>query len=72
MADIMELAKKRAEAQNYLTALGVMNSAVGYEDQVKADAKYRLAFDAFIAADRAYYDAVNGLSSDKLSEIADS
>ena len=71
MSDIMELARRRAETRAYYEGLGRMNVAgLTIEEQIASAARYRLASDAYLAADREYRAAIDGLSAEKLAELA--
>jgi hypothetical protein len=70
---IVELAKKRAAANEYLRNLGMMNAwGRTHEETVARSAQYQMANDAAYAADVAYRDAIAGLSADELAAIATS
>lgn len=69
-AKILELARKQAECEQRIQHMGMMNTPTNYEDRVKSDALYQLAHDAAAVARRAYQDAIKGLTSDELSELA--
>ena len=68
--EILQLAEKRASCEYTMRLLGMQNAYVQTASEaVAASARYRLAHDAYLVAEKAYADAVNGLSSDELSEI---
>ena len=69
MFDIYELNRRRAEALVLVQALGLANTPFTLEGRVKADAQYRLAQDAWLAAEREYRRAIDGLSAEELREL---
>ena len=70
MADIYELNRKRCHAEAYMKALGMLNTPVDAEEQPKAQARYRLAYDAWWQAQKEYQDAIAGMSADQLIALA--
>jgi hypothetical protein len=71
MPDILDLARKRSEAERTLTLFGMMN-AYGRtpEQQVRDSAQMRLAFDAFRKANADYQAAIASMSADELSALS--
>lgn len=70
MTDIHTLNERCVKAEMYLTNLGMMNTPTDAEDQLKARARYRLAWHAFQAAEREYNTAIASLSADELLELS--
>lgn len=73
MSNIQDLAMKRAAAKQALDCLGM--AAVPFGDPERAlaqDARYRLVADAAYKADREYRDAIENLSADELTALAQS
>jgi hypothetical protein len=70
MATIHELNERRVQAQLRRNALAMMNTPTDAEEQIKAAARYRLACDAWIAAENEYYAAFSSLSSEELNALA--
>lgn len=68
--NIRELAERRAAAQLHFNALGMANSPTDVEGQLMASARYRLAWDAYQAAERDYNAAINKLSTDQLIALS--
>lgn len=67
---ILALAKRRAETGQHRDAVGMMNTPVGYEKGLQADARYRLASDAFERATKEYSAAIAALTTDELVELS--
>jgi hypothetical protein len=68
--EIIHLAEKRAACEQTMRVLGMQNSyGLTASEQVAASARYRIARDAYLVAEKTYADAVNGMSSDELSEV---
>lgn len=61
---IDQLNERRALAEMRMKALGMQNLPTDAESQLKATAQYRLAYDAWFAAQKEYQDAMNRLSAD--------
>jgi hypothetical protein len=71
MATILELAEARAKAAQYVEGLRVMNVAgLTPEEQVASSARYRLAHDALMRAERDYGEAISALSTEELMALA--
>jgi hypothetical protein len=70
MATIHELNERRVQAQLRRDALAMMNTPTDAEEQLRAAARYRLAYDAWIAAENEYHAAIRSLSAEELSAIA--
>lgn len=63
--DVVELAKKRAQARTYLFHLGQENVyGRTIEQEVAAAARYKLAQDAYMRADAEYHAAMSALTPD--------
>jgi hypothetical protein len=69
---IQELAKRRAEAQDHVNALGMMGTPSDLAARVASDARYRLAQDALARADREYRAAINALTTEQLIDLSKS
>lgn len=71
MTTIQELAERRAATAKHYQNLGMMN-AYGRtpEEDLKADAAHRLAFDAMMRAEMDYREAVAKLSTEELAALA--
>lgn len=70
MATIQELNEKRAATALVVQSLGMMNVSTDYAERLKQDARYRLARDANMLAERDYSDALAAMSSDELIALA--
>ena len=69
--DIVKLAAESAKAAEYYRLLGVQDTyGQSPEERAAASARYRMAQDAWTKAERAYQDAIAGLSADELSKLA--
>lgn len=73
MSRIRELAEVRARAAQYVQNLG-MSNAYGrtLDEQVAADARYRLAHDAWMKAETDYREAIAALSVEDLLRLSQS
>lgn len=71
MTDIMALAIERARCKAAATALGLANRPTEAEAMLRADARYKLAQDAFDKADTIYRHAIIGLSPQELLALAE-
>lgn len=67
---IDQLNERRAMAAMHMKALGIQNAPIDAEGQLKAAARYRLAYDAWFVAEKEYQDAVNALSAEELMALA--
>lgn len=70
MATIDELNERRARTYAYVTTLGMMNSQIDPDARLKQDAQYRLACDAWMAAEQEYIAAIGRLSAPELEALA--
>lgn len=70
--DIVRLAAESAKAAEYYQRLQMQNTyGQTPEERAAASARYRIAQDAWMTAERAYRDAIAGLSADELSKLAE-
>ena len=70
MTDIHALNERRAKARAHIEALQIMNVPEPPEERLKADARRRLAFDAWEAAEHDYAVAIRRLSTEELLLLA--
>jgi len=70
MPNLQELAERRAAAAEVITALGTANTPTDFVDRIKASAQMRLAYDALERTEREYTAAIDALSTDELTAIA--
>ena len=66
MADIKQLAARRAETGLWLQSLGIANTPDKIEDQIKSAAQYALAQAAYTSACRDFDSAIHNLTTDEL------
>ena len=67
---IRELAERRAQLDLNLHVLRMSGVPADPDERVKANAQYEIVWAAFVAADKAYNDAIKGLSPEELEKIA--
>jgi hypothetical protein len=70
MATIDELNERRARTYDHLTMLGMMNTSHDRDERIKQVAQYRLAKDAWMAAEREFNGAIGALSAAELEALA--
>ena len=63
---ILELNERRCQAQEHVHMLGMMNTPVDYDAKIAADARYKLAKDAWMRAEAEYQKELARLSTDAL------
>lgn len=68
--DIRELNERRIAARNRVDALGIRNTPKDYDKRLATDAQYALSYDAWMAAERDYRNALAGMTTDELIAVA--
>jgi hypothetical protein len=67
---ILELAQAKAQAENFVNMLGMVNTPTDLNERIASDARYRLAVDAAMKADAEYREAISNLTPGELQELA--
>lgn len=68
--NIRELNERRANSRLLMEALSMMNVPSDPEERLRADARYRLACDAYERTEREFQQAINALSTDDLVRLS--
>lgn len=70
MATINELNERRQRTYERLTTLGMMNTLHDPDEKLKQAASYRLAYEAWMAAEKEFNKAIAALSPAELETLA--
>lgn len=68
--NLHELNERRCATRRTLEYLGQCNRPVDSDERLRSDARYALAQDVWMRAERAYQSALSGISTDQLMTMA--